>query len=83
MLFGPSTALRITLDAIRVNPDHAEGILLGMLAAVEAFDAQLAEGLSEAAANLDDTQPSLGEAKASESEPNGARRRVDGLSRVT
>lgn len=47
MLFGPARALHITLEAIRQAPDHAEGICLGMIAAVEAYDAELARGLEE------------------------------------
>lgn len=47
MLFGPARALRITLEAVRQAPEHAEGIVLGMIAAVEAYDAELALGLDE------------------------------------
>lgn len=47
MLFGPARALRITLEAVRQAPEHAEGIILGMVAAVEAYDAELALGLDE------------------------------------
>jgi hypothetical protein len=45
VLFGPARALRITYDAISQNPEHALGIVLGMLAATEAYDAELARGL--------------------------------------
>jgi hypothetical protein len=47
MLFGPAKALRITYEAVRQAPDHAEGICLGMIAAVEAYDAELALGLDQ------------------------------------
>lgn len=48
MLFGPARALRITLEAVRQHPELAEGICLGMIAAVEAYDAELARGLEQA-----------------------------------
>jgi hypothetical protein len=47
VLFGPARALRITYDAVQQNPEHALGIILGMLAATEAYDAELAKGLTE------------------------------------
>lgn len=47
MLFGPARALHITLEAVRQSPEHAEGIILGMMAAVEAYDAELALGLEQ------------------------------------
>jgi hypothetical protein len=52
VLFGPARALRITYDAIQQSPEHALGIVLGMLAATEAYDAQLAQGLEQS----EDTQ---------------------------
>lgn len=45
MLFSPSRTLNITLEAIRQAPEHSEGIVLGMIAAVDAYDAELARGL--------------------------------------
>lgn len=47
MLFGPARALRITYDAICKDPEHSLGIVLGMIAATEAYDAQLAQGLED------------------------------------
>lgn len=47
MLFGPARALRITYEAIQQNPEHSLGIVLGMIAATEAYDAQLAQGLED------------------------------------
>jgi hypothetical protein len=48
MLFTPSHALEIVLSAIRQNPEHAEGILLGMLAAVNGYETMIGQGMREA-----------------------------------
>lgn len=74
MLFGPSRALHITLEAIRQHPQLAEGICVGMIAAVDAYDAQLVRG-------LDDTAPALEPPTDPPKENDGAKRRVGALSR--
>jgi hypothetical protein len=48
MLFSSSRTLHITLNAVREHPEHAEGIVLGMIAAVEGYEAMIGEGMREA-----------------------------------
>jgi hypothetical protein len=48
MLFSPSHTLEIVLECIRQHPEHAEGIILGTLAAINAYDAMIGHGMREA-----------------------------------
>lgn len=47
MLFSPARALHITLEAVRQEPKHAEGIVLGMIAAVEGYDAMIGQEMAD------------------------------------
>lgn len=43
MLFSPERILEIALRELRINPDHAEGIILGLIAAEREWETMIAQ----------------------------------------